>query len=932
MRTSIAWMILATVNAWCQNSYVPLTADTSLLITNSGVRPANVSISFTNDDGSALTSGGKVSLTLPAGATRILPTPGDFLGSGTATIGSDQFISVWGAQSGPTGEAAFAAAPTSTGFRIPVDSSTSVSLYNPGPAVATVTASLVDSSGAPSDSQSFTLAAGARLTRSLSNDPATLTVTSTVPLAAQVIRTSGAILEAAPLTSKRMHYYFPRLGDGPYINSTFRTTFLLTNLSKKPAKASATLTREDGSPWNAFEIALAPGTSTTWQSDGAGPYTTGAASIQSDAPLGVQAFVAAYDSQGVLISETAVPDARPRQQVTIPFDITANLISGAVLYNLGPQPVTLTLSLLDTEGTLAASTQAGPVPPGGQISGAVTDFFPGTSVLRGALLINSGNAFVSVIGTRQNPSLSAWPSALPAGSITLNGVPISVITTTDDQRAISANISPKGGSLSLTDAAGNKFTLTIPPNALLSTEKIVMTPVTAAKGVPGSGLLAVQLAPDGLVLLQPATLAIQAASTATLTPIGWYGASTPGVYLNLPQPKAAQFTMLLTHFSNAGAANLTPGDLTAVLLNIIDLQAYYHAQAAAALVAQSADGFSAALNAEWEQVIAPLIEAALSSQDDNVIECAIYHALAYNRQVQLLGTDPLNVIGSTITEFMTEGRHILIQHAESRCTKDHDFTALMDLLTLLRQDALLTGNEPVPDYSALQQQCPYKLQFEFQSLILSHYPGVGYFKGQISAKIPLTGTWDKTTLTAVNDPSTDLYASYQLSAIGNATYDSFAFETEGSGGCTIVATGLRPGKVTVTPQQADGKKSQVQFMFSAAYDPAAYSQSGVQLCAFCPVYRKKLQKVDLLMNPGLNWEDITQTCPVVGSVKISQLFWNDGWITVHPADKTSGLNYFPNWELVVTEDLLAQMKSTVSVMAPDHSSVDSTTMKLTRGK
>jgi hypothetical protein len=400
--------------------------------------------------------------------------------------------------------------------------------------------------------------------------------------------------------------------------------------------------------------------------------------------------------------------------------------------------------------------------------------------------------------------------------------------------------------------------------------------------------------------------------------------------LNLPQPKAGQFTMLITHFSNAGGASLSPGDLTKLLLNIIDLQAYTQAQAAAALKAQNIDGFLAALNAEWEQVIAPLIEVAMSSQDDNVIRCAIYHAIAYQRQLQLLGADPDNVIGSAIVDFINDGLHIMIQHAEKRCIEDHDFTALMDLLSLLRQDQLFGGIEPIPDYTQLESQCPYQLQFDFTSLILSHYPGVGYFRMQISSQFPLSGKWDKTVLTSVTDPAVDLFASYELSNSGKATYDIFTFAADADYDCTLVASGLRPGNVTVSPEQPNGKKSQVQFMFSAAYDPTPYSQSGVQLCAFCPVYAKKLQKVDMLMNPGLNWEDIVNTCPLVGAQKFSELFWNDGWDTLHPVDLTSGFYFFPNWDLIVSQDILAELKSITSVTAPDHSSVDSTVMRLNR--
>jgi len=918
MRTSTSGIWLPLLLSGCaalgQNSYyLPVAADgpsadgssvrTSILIGNPGVRAAKVGIAWSNDDGTPrqvtlgdLGSDSKFSISLAPGATRVFQTAGSGSDSnGAATVSSDQVVNVWGVQSAFDGsgslrrETGVAAAGTSTGFRIPVDAATGVALYNPGAADASITAILTDASGAVIGSQTFSLAAGSRVTRMISGDLfdtlaslSTLDVTSTVPLAAESVRTGGAVLDAAPLNSKRMKFYYPRLVDGPSIGATLRTTFLLTNLSKKPAKVTIVTTREDGSPWTVaipgmdpnsmFETIVAPGTSTALQTDGAGVYAIGGASVQSDGPIGLQVLVSAFDGQGTILSETAAPDARLRQQFTLPFDITADLNSGAVFYNPGTQPATVTLSLLDTDGKVAATTQVGPVPAGGQVAAAVPDFFSGTAVVRGALSVKTGGAFVAALGLRQSQSL-AWSSTLPAAAIPLNGVPISVTTTVDDKRAVTASIGPKGGSLTLTDASGNKFTLTIPPNAVLATEKIVVTPVTAAKGVPGSGLVSVQLAPDGLALLQPATLAIQPASgsAAALTPIGWFGSSSPGVYLNLPQPNASQFSMLLTHFSNAGGVNLTPGDLTSVLLNIIDLQAYNHAQAAAALKAKSTEDFLAALNAEWEQVIAPLIEVAMSSQDDNVIQCAIYHALAYARQLQLLGADPDNVIGSAIVDFINDGRHILIEHAKKRCTEDRDFTALMDLLSVVRQDQLFGGIETIPDYSELESQCPYRLQFDFTSLILSHYPGVGYFKMQVSTKFPLNGKWDKTVLNTVTDPSVDLFASYELSNSGKATYDIWEFEGDPDYDCTIVANGLRPGTFDIIPEQPGAKKSQVQFMFSAGYEPKPYSQSGVQLCAFCPVYRKKLQKVDVLMNPGINWEDITNTCPIIGPQKLTNL-------------------------------------------------------------
>jgi len=335
MRTLITCIGLAAATAWSQNFYyLPTASDgvagdgtvrTTLVMSNPGVRPAKVTVAWTNDDGSPrqivlgeLGSNSNFSLVLAPGALRIFATDGAGDGSGAAVkIGSDQVLQVWGVRStfdgsgALRGETSFAAVGSSTGFRVPVDSSSGIALYNPGPGNASLTATLMDSTGAAVSSETLTLDAGARVTRPVSGDLSgwgTLDVTSSVPVAAQLIHGGAAILEASTLTSKRMKYYFPRLADGPSITATLRTTFLLTNLSKKPANVTIGLTREDGSPWtvaipgmdpnNAFQTTLEAGASAVWQTDGAGPYAAGAATVQADAPVSVQALVAAFDSQG----------------------------------------------------------------------------------------------------------------------------------------------------------------------------------------------------------------------------------------------------------------------------------------------------------------------------------------------------------------------------------------------------------------------------------------------------------------------------------------------------------------------------------------------------------------------------------------------------------------------------------------------------------
>ncbi len=991
---SLLWLgLLAGVPGWSQNFYYfPFAADrsggdgslrTSMLIGNPGVTAAKVTIAWTKDDGSPrpvtlsdLGLHSEFSLTLEPGATRTLQTSGsgDDPG-GAAVIGSDQVLSVWGvlaafnSSEGPLGETGFAAAGTSTGFRVPVDATsglnTGLALYNPGKVPAAVTASLMDAGGIAIGSKTLTIAPGRRVTRFVSGDlfgaldsfRGTLDVKSTVALAVQAIRKNDsspltALLQATPLTSKRMRFYFPRLADGPSITATLHTTFVLTNLASKPATVTMTLAREDGSPWSVaipgmdpnstFKTILAPGASKFWQTDGASPYTTGAASIRSDRPIGVQALVTASDAQGITLSETAAGDAKPLQRFILPFDTDAGLSSEAAFYNPGTRPVTITLSLLGADGKIAASTQLSPVAPGGYLTGGVADFFPGTTVMRGALSATTGDfsaPFVAALAVRKNRSL-AWTSTLPAAAIPLAGVPIKVTATLDERRAVPAAIGPKGGSLSLTNAGGDKFTLTIPPNALFSTETIAMTPVTAANGLPGTGLVSVQLAPEGLLMLQPATLTIQpaaaSASQGTFTPVGWQG-SSPGVYLNPLLPKNSQFTMLIKHFSYAGGTTFRAGDLTSVLLNIIDVQTFYESEVSAALAAHKGmpelpEDFFELTYAQWTGAIEPLIEAALAIRDEDVIRCAMAHAFGYLRQLQLLGDDAqAEEIGPAVHDFLVAGLEIAVSSAEKRCTQDHDFTALQDLLGYYRQQLLYGISVGSFDLSAFEKQCPVNLRFDFTSQMKTTVTGLGVYNGQMSAKLPLYGSWDKKVLTQVNDPSKDLLANYVLFNSGPLTYDNFSFVLDDRN-CSV-AYKLRPGQLSVLPfleYDRLEESSQLQFMFSAGYDPSAYSISGVQLCAYCPVYRKKLVKVDVMLDTGLSWEDLVFSCPMTENLNETALWWVASWLAAHPTDDMRGYTPFPNWDLVVSADVLAEKKSNATGKGDGFSTTETTKMTLTR--
>jgi hypothetical protein len=107
----------------------------------------------------------------------------------------------------------------------------------------------------------------------------------------------------------------------------------------------------------------------------------------------------------------------------------------------------------------------------------------------------------------RNPGVEQPPTPTP---IPPEQSPLTIAVAPDAERAASARLGSEGGQLSATGADGVVYTLTIPPGALAYTQTLSLTPSGSVAGLPLSGgaIGAVQLAPEGLLLMQQATLTI----------------------------------------------------------------------------------------------------------------------------------------------------------------------------------------------------------------------------------------------------------------------------------------------------------------------------------------------------------------------------------------------------------------------------------------
>ncbi|MEX2162524.1 MAG: hypothetical protein WD751_11530 [Anaerolineales bacterium] len=180
-----------------------------------------------------------------------------------------------------------------------------------------------------------------------------------------------------------------------------------------------------------------------------------------------------------------------------------------------------------------------------------------------ALLLAACGSAAPASGSATTAATSA-PTQAPGAS---EPNPLNVSVILDDDLAASAVISAAGGSLSAQAADGAKFTLVLPEGALQGDETITLTPLSGVEGLPFSGGVVggVQLAPEGLRLLQPATLTIESPDTTAAegfeTVAFGYHEDGQGVYLNPSTIEGNVLTLEIWHFSGAAAAQATPTEI-----------------------------------------------------------------------------------------------------------------------------------------------------------------------------------------------------------------------------------------------------------------------------------------------------------------------------------------------------------------------------------
>lgn len=304
------------------------------------------------------------------------------------------------------------------------------------------------------------------------------------------------------------------------------------------------------------------------------------------------------------------------------------------------------------------------------------------------------------------------PSATPTFPLDPDPLAVGGSTLQTARRVTATAGTEAPTTITATANDGTTYTLTIPPTALLSEERITMTPVAAVAGLPLSEGLraAVQLEPHGLMLQTPATLVIDSPDLGALerqTPFVFHEGGEDLHAHPVAAPRAADdqdvVRLQLSHFSTAGVGSGTPADRSNLAAHpparpssqlsssIAELTRAERASQEAGNppnpnVTQQA---VATLEAYLDQVVSPRLDAATGNPE--LAPGAIAEAIAVARQIALLG-DEDNPRAAAILQKVVRLLESLIATYDTRC-QQHDITAIAQLVGLARQLALLAGDE-----------------------------------------------------------------------------------------------------------------------------------------------------------------------------------------------------------------------------------------------
>jgi hypothetical protein len=239
--------------------------------------------------------------------------------------------------------------------------------------------------------------------------------------------------------------------------------------------------------------------------------------------------------------------------------------------------------------------------------------------------------------------------------------PVNVTPTLDSAHAVTQFVTAaSGGTITTTGGDGSVFTLVFPANAMLSDKAITMTPISSLAGTPSSStfVAGVQLAPDGLALMAPATLTVQPIKNIPTIQQGGFSYSSSGQDFHpFPLQPVTAVTLQVLHFSGYGAAQTSGASqqVPAVSEFRLEMQLandFSQLRQNGPSDALAAD-IAAVLQEFYDQVLVPEVYAAGS--DPTKLDTAEFDLETWLEYVRIGGT-----LGLDLTAFLTEADSLTV--------------------------------------------------------------------------------------------------------------------------------------------------------------------------------------------------------------------------------------------------------------------------------
>ena len=521
------------------------------------------------------------------------------------------------------------------------------------------------------------------------------------------------------------------------------------------------------------------------------------------------------------------------------------------------------------------------------------------------------------VPSAESPNVTAAPTSVPTGEITASpnppqdeptpeseGVevpplavnPVAVTPALDDAYAAGQVIGPEGGTLETTGAGGAAFSLTIPAGSLLGPTLITLTPLSALDNLPLSGGLAagVQLEPEGLWLMLPATLVITPAQALASPDYFAYRGAGEDWHAYPPITDTVALALSVYHFSGYGVGSGTEAD-RAQLSSLAPADRMAQIEAAVAEIfrqekdarertGQGLPDFYDRLHTQillaFDQVVQPTAEAALESDEYEVVAAAIRVLLSWERFATLVDPDRLSpeieYTSTVMEELLLRG----VTAASLECTEQHNYDRITTLFQLERTLALIGATAKSTALSELKDCLHFELTFVSVMTEGGYGDPYGY-RYELKATVPLAL------------PPEDEFVTGRLVGAGPLEYVSVAWI--GEQGCTFEAGG--EGSVLNVRDGVNG----VPFPFTPNADT-----------------------MEIIYDPGNPAEAVTMSCPGVEPLVFQTNAWKGYFDITHTPEKHEG-----SYRLVTAMlggDIIARSQQRLTTQGPSGQEVIENTL------